>query len=121
MDAGAALLARSGFEAQHRVIDVAGDGTNNAGRPASEARDAALAAGITINGLAIINDHPMNWTFAHTQPPGGLDGYYRENVAGGPGSFVVAVHDFHAFGEAMARKLISEIASLPAPRANRRG
>ena len=51
-------------------------------------RDEAVAAGITINGLAIINDHPVSWTFAHVQPPGGLTNYYRENVTGGPGSFV---------------------------------
>lgn len=109
------LLSHSGVEAQRRVIDVAGDGTNNAGVPATEPRSRALAAGVTINGLAIINDHPVSWVYAHTQPPGGLDNYYRENVAGGPGSFVLAVHDLHAFGEAMTRKLISEIAALPRP------
>jgi hypothetical protein len=105
-------LARSGLQAERRVIDVCGDGTNNAGRDVTAARDDAVAAGITINGLAIINDHPVSWTYAHVQPPGGLDNYYRENVTGGPGSFVVAVHDFHAFGEAMTRKLLSEIAGL---------
>jgi hypothetical protein len=103
-------LAESGFEATRRVIDVCGDGTNNAGREVSDARDEAVAAGVTINGLAIINEHPVSWTYAHVQPAGGLANYYRENVAGGPGSFVLEVHDFHDFGEAMTRKLISEIA-----------
>ena len=92
------------------MIDVCGDGTNNAGREISDARDDAVKAGITINGLAIINDHPVSWTFAHVQPPGGLANYYRENVTGGPGSFVLEVHDFHSFGEAMTRKLVTEIA-----------
>src|SRR3954469_3786235 len=101
------------LNATRRVIDVGGDGTNNAGREAAEARDDAVKAGITINGLAIINDHPMAWTYAHVQPPGGLANYYRENVTGGPGSFVLEVHDFNAFGEAMTRKLVSEIAALP--------
>ncbi len=62
-----------------------------------DARDDAVKAGITINGLAIINDHPVSWTFAHVQPPGGLANYYRENVTGGPGSFVLEVHDFSSF------------------------
>ncbi|MBV9782990.1 MAG: DUF1194 domain-containing protein [Acidisphaera sp.] len=105
-------LAESGVDAQRRVIDVCGDGTNNAGRDVSTARDDAVAAGITVNGLAIINDHPVSWTYAHVQPPGGLANYYREHVTGGTGSFVMEVHDFHSFGEAMTRKLISEIASL---------
>ena len=107
------ILSDDAFAEAHRVIDVAGDGTSNAGRSVTEARDEALAAGITINGLAIINDHPVSYTFAHVQPAGGLPNWYRENVTGGPGSFVVEVHDFKVFGDAMARKLINEIAALP--------
>ena len=110
VDRAVQLLAESGFEATRRLIDVCGDGTNNAGRDVSDARDDAVKAGITINGLAIINDHPVSWTYAHVQPPGGLANYYRENVTGGPGSFVLEVHDFHIFGEAMTRKLLTEIA-----------
>jgi hypothetical protein len=111
IDRAVQLLAESGFETRRRVIDVCGDGTNNAGRDVTEARDDALKAGITINGLAIINDHPVSWTYAHVQPPGGLPNYYRENVIGGPSSFVLEVHDFNTFGEAMTRKLVTEIAS----------
>lgn len=110
IDRAVQLLAESGFETQRRVIDVCGDGTNNAGRDVAEARDDAVGAGITINGLAIINDHPVSWTYAHVQPPGGLPNYYRQNVTGGPASFVLEVHDFHTFGEAMTRKLVTEIA-----------
>src|SRR5579871_6565872 len=110
IDHAVQLLAESGYETSRRMIDVCGDGTNNAGRDVTEARDDAVKAGITINGLAIINDHPVSWTYAHVQPPGGLPNYYRENVTGGPASFVLEVHDFHTFGEAMTRKLINEIA-----------
>jgi Protein of unknown function (DUF1194) len=116
VDRAVQLLAESGFETQRRVIDVCGDGTNNAGRDVTESRDDALKAGITINGLAIINDHPVSWTYAHVQPPGGLPNYYRENVTGGPSSFVLEVHDFHTFGEAMTRKLVTEIADRDVPR-----
>jgi hypothetical protein len=115
VDRAVQLLAESGFETQRRVIDVCGDGTNNAGRDVTEARDDALKAGITINGLAIINDHPVSWTYAHVQPPGGLPNYYRENVTGGASSFVLEVHDFHTFGEAMTRKLVTEIADRGMP------
>jgi hypothetical protein len=109
------LLAEAPARASRRVIDVCGDGTNNAGREITAARDAAVNAGVTINGLAIINDHPVSWTFAHVQPPGGLENYYRNNVIGGPASFVLTVHDFHSFGEAMTRKLVTEIAALSSP------
>ena len=115
ISAGMALalrtLASSGYEAQRQVIDVCGDGTNNAGRAVSEVRDEALALGITVNGLAIINERPMSWAQAHTQPEGGLDTWYRENVTGGPGSFVLTIRDFRSFGEAMRKKLLNEIAN----------
>jgi Protein of unknown function (DUF1194) len=111
IDQAMQLLAETGVTATRRVIDVCGDGTNNAGREVADARDDAVKAGVTINGLAIINDHPVSWTFAHVQPPGGLPNYYRENVTGGPGSFVLEVHDFTSFGEAMTRKLVNEIAA----------
>jgi hypothetical protein len=110
IDRAVSSFEESGFAAGKRVIDVSGDGTNNSGRSVTQSRDAALALGITINGLTIINDHPQSYIFAHVQPPGGLTNWYRENVIGGPGAFVLEVHDFHSFGEAMTRKLITEIA-----------
>ncbi len=105
-------LASSPFHGARQVIDVCGDGTNNAGPDVAAARDAAVAAGITVNGLTIINDHPASYIYAHVQPPGGLTKYYREHVIGGPGSFVLEVHDFNSFSAAMTRKLIDEIAAL---------
>jgi hypothetical protein len=116
IDQAVRLLTNPALQGARPVIDVAGDGVSNAGRFVTDARDAAVDAGITINGLTIINDHPVSYTYAHTQPPGGLSQYYRDNVIGGPGAFVVEVHDFQSFGEAMARKLLSEIAALPSHR-----
>ncbi len=113
IDRAMSLLAEAPFEAQRRVIDVAGDGTNNNGRDVDAARDDAVAAGVVVNGLAIINENPVNYSFAHVQPPGGLTEWYRRHVSGGPGSFVLEVRDFAQFGEAMTRKLITEIAALP--------
>ena len=109
-------LARSGVEATRRIIDVSGDGTNNSGLPPQVARDAAVGDGITINGLAIINERPEG-VFAqyHVRPPGGLPEYYRQNVIGGPGSFLLQVEGFGTFADAITQKLISEIAGLPPP------
>lgn len=104
------LLTECPWEATRQVIDVSGDGVNNSGPPADQQRDAAVAEGITINGLPIINDRP---TFGRL-PPVPLDDYYRENVIGGDGSFMIVAEDFESFGVAVKRKLIREIACLPA-------
>jgi len=106
-------LAAAPMSADHKVIDISGDGTNNAGRPVTEARDDALAKGVTINGLAIINTQTAPGFTMHTQPRGGLPNYYKENVIGGPGAFLLVVENFETFADAMARKLVSEIAGLP--------
>lgn len=105
------VMSECPFEATRRVIDVSGDGVNNSGPPAEVARDRAVAEGITINGLPILNDRP---TFGRP-PPVPLDVYFRESVVGGPGAFVIAAEDFEAFGQAVRRKLIREIAGLPGP------
>jgi hypothetical protein len=108
----AAQLARAPFEAGRRTIDVSGDGTNNAGRDVRLARDEVLARGIVINGLVILSDRPVPWNAEHTNPPGGLEKYYRDNVIGGPGAFVMVAENFHSFGRAIIKKMIAEIASL---------
>ena len=115
LDFSRAYLGKTGVAAERRVIDVSGDGTNNSGRPVLDARDETVTAGITINGLAIINEHPNPGYFAHTQPPEGLPEYYRQNVIGGPGAFLLVVQDFSTFGDAITNKLVSEIAALPSP------
>jgi hypothetical protein len=79
----------------------------------TEARDEAVAKGITINGLAIINTKAGPGFFTHTQPPGGLPAYYKENVIGGTSAFVLTVENFDTFGEAITRKLVSEIVAMP--------
>src|SRR3712207_3605906 len=77
------VIAEAPFEATRKVIDVSGDGVNNSGGPAEAARDRALAEGIVINGLPIVNDRP---TFGR-MPPVPLDEYFRDSVIGGPGAF----------------------------------
>ena len=84
---GGAVRARAVQFAERQTIDVSGDGTNNSGRDVAAARDDALRIGIIINGLVILSETPMPWNPEHTNPPGGLTKYYRDNVTGGPGSF----------------------------------
>jgi Protein of unknown function (DUF1194) len=116
LDFSRAYFAKAGVTAERRIVDVSGDGTNNSGRPVLDARAEALGAGITVNGLAIINEHPNPGYFAHTQPPEGLPEYYRRNVVGGPGSFLLVVQDFSSFGQAITNKLVNEIALARQPR-----
>ena len=112
IDAAVAEFARAPFSGDRRTIDVSGDGTNNAGRDVGQARDEALALGITINGLAILSETPLPWNPEHTNPAGGLTKYYRDNVIGGPGSFVIEARDFSSFGQAIIKKMIAEIADV---------
>src|SRR5262245_38450800 len=99
IDHAATLFGKSPFRAPRRVIDVSGDGSNNRGRSVTLARDEAVATGIGINGLPILALEP------------GLDRYYYDYVIGGPGAFMVVAKDFETFGEAILKKLITEIAS----------
>jgi hypothetical protein len=103
IDFSVSLLLSSGFMATRRVIDISGDGANNDGRPVAEARDAAVAAGVTVNGLPIVEVEPD------------LEAYYRDNVIGGPDSFVVVARDTGNFGEAILRKLLVEVAGTQPP------
>ena len=106
-------LERAPFTSERRVIDVSGDGNNNSGRSVTEARDEALAKGITINALVILTPLSESFRPEHTNPPGGLEKYFQDNVIGGPGSFTVVAEGHEAFGRALTKKLIQEIAGLP--------
>jgi hypothetical protein len=109
IDFSAHQIASNAYAGTRRTIDVSGDGINNQGRQVTAARDDAVEAGITINGLAIINDRPQRFP----NPPIPLDAYYRDNVIGGPGGFMMVVNGFQTFGEAITKKLILEIAGTP--------
>jgi hypothetical protein len=102
IDYAARLLRESGNRAGRQVIDISGDGRSNDGRDVTAARDEAVAAGITINGLPILGVEA------------GLDVYYRDNVIGGAGAFLVAVEDDRSFSRAVLKKLVAEVAGVPA-------
>lgn len=97
------LFTGNGFEGQRLVMDVSGDGSENDGADTSDARDAALLAGVNvINGIVIGGD-PSVETF------------YQNNIQAGPNSFVIAVDDFNDFGNAILSKLTREITNVPEP------
>jgi len=96
--AAAAQLNRLPEPAARRVIDLSGDGIANFGLAPAEARDRATAAGTTVNALAILSAEP--W----------LADYYRRNVIGGAGAFVITAQNFDSFAGAILRKLVQEVA-----------
>lgn len=94
-------LADSPYAGALQKIDVSGDGRANEGIKPEPVRDAAVLAGVTVNGLAIVNDDPY------------LDAYYRAHVVGGPGAFVMVADDYQDFVEAIRRKLLRELTPAP--------
>jgi len=109
IEASMRAIADAPFEGTRKVIDISGDGVNNSGAPPTLLRDMAVDAGITINGLPILNDRspfgrPQNMT---------LDQYFQDFVIGGPGAFMIPADDFVAFQSAVLRKLVREISGRP--------
>ena len=113
IDFAAQQFTNNGFNGERQVIDVSGDGTNNNGRPVTQARDAALQQGIVINGLPLLI-RPSN--YGYFNDIANLDEYYEDCVIGGPGAFSIPIKDRANFIEATRTKLVMEIASiLPQP------
>ncbi len=102
----------NGFEGTRRTIDVSGDGPNNDGVLVTTARDLAVAAGVTINGLPIMDAGGGAYSWYNIPD---LDLYYENCVIGGPGAFIVTADGFANFAEAVRRKLILEIAGRGPP------
>jgi hypothetical protein len=109
IDHAMTLFAETELRAPRRIIDVSGDGANNRGRPAADARDDAVRAGITVNGLPILSLEPN------------LDQYYWNNVVGGPNAFVVVAASYETFAEAVFKKLITEISAADDRESDRAG
>ncbi len=106
LDHAVRSIETNNYQGLRRVIDMSGDGPNNQGREVARARDAALGAGLVINGLPLMTREGLGgqWDLAD------LDLYYRDCVIGGPGAFVIPVTDWAQFAEAVRRKLVLELA-----------
>jgi hypothetical protein len=94
-------IERGPFRGSRQTIDVSGDGHSNHGYSPAAFRDGAVAAGITINGLAILNEDIT------------LDRYYADHVIGGRDAFVITTRTFEDFARAMRLKLLQEIRGAP--------
>jgi hypothetical protein len=106
IDHSAALIGKAPFRARRKVIDVSGDGPDmRSVRPVAEARASAVAAGITVNALAVLGGEAR----------ANIDRYYREEVIGGPGAFVVTARDRRELTPAILHKLEREIAGVQRP------
>ena len=109
IDFSVPLFDRNGYQGLKRVIDISGDGSNNQGRPVTQARDDAVAKGITINGLPIMLNRP-NFGYPEVEH---LDEYYSDCVIGGPGAFVIPIRERNQFADAIRTKILLEIALAP--------
>ena len=96
-----AEMNSNGYTGARRVIDLSGDGRSNDGSPLSRARQEVLDNGITINGLAILNELPL------------LERYFQRHLIGGDGAFVMTASDYGDFARAITLKLEREIRSAP--------
>ncbi|HEX9904095.1 MAG TPA: DUF1194 domain-containing protein [Propylenella sp.] len=94
-------LDRNGLTAPRQVVDVSGDGRETPPRETvvliGMAQAMAAARGVTVNGLAIVNEDPA------------LATWYRDNVMSGRGAFVIAAADYEDFARAIVEKLVREI------------
>jgi len=97
-------LESNRFEGLRRVIDISGDGRNNDGHPLRAGREEVIRRGITINGLAILNELPL------------LDDYFRDHVVGGEGAFFMVAQDYPDFADAIVHKLVREVSAVPLSR-----
>ncbi|MFM1815354.1 MAG: hypothetical protein RLZ98_2049 [Pseudomonadota bacterium] len=104
------LFQQSTYRGTRRVVDVSGDGPNNAGRPVEASRDELVRQGFIINGLPIVI-RPSSSGSRFDIP--NLDAYYARCVIGGPGAFMIAIKDRSEFQTATRQKLLLEIADLP--------
>jgi hypothetical protein len=88
---------------------VSGDGPNNQGRPVTQARDEALAQGVTVNGLPIQLKRP-----GYLDIPD-LDLYYKDCVIGGQGAFMIPVREKDQLQQAIKTKILLEVAGETPP------
>lgn len=113
LEFGAGLLDGSGNVSYSRVIDISGDGPNDAGPSIDMVRQRVVAQGIVVNGLPIALDHEDDGgPYAYFSEPWdeAILQYYDRNVIGGAGAFVLGVAGMDDFPEAIERKLVLEIA-----------
>ena len=104
------LFANSGLRSPRRVIDISGDGPNNAGALLDPIRQVLLAQGVTINGLPIALPRVGGADGFARYDRSNLQSYFERCVIGGPDAFAIGVTEAAMFATAVRRKLVREIA-----------
>jgi hypothetical protein len=99
---GLGLLGEAPHRAERLILNICSDGIDNVGAGPEEARELALRAGVSINGL-VIGEEP------------GLAAYYRERVVGGPSSFVIEAREPADVVDAMLTKFLLDLQSITTP------
>ncbi len=108
--AGLALIENNDIDGYRKIIDFSGDSANNwGGIPIELARQAALAADVSINGLAILcracaTGRPVSYD---------LEEAFRQQIIAGPAAFVVTADGDQSFAAAVRKKLLLEVAGVP--------
>ena len=129
------IMSQIPGEATRIVLDISGDGPDNcnAEEPITAVRDELVANGVTVNGLPINIGDPSEpvGKGAYRAPgssfdasqlkrgagPTTLEEWYRENVMGGMGAFVLPANGYSDFGRAIRQKFVIEISGLGLPAA----
>lgn len=97
IEVAAGFLEDAPFTSGRRLLNIHANGVDNVGEAPDRARDAAVAVGITINGMIL-----------HDQPE--VADYFRLHVQGGPGAFVMTVRDRSDMVATMLAKFVLELA-----------
>ena len=119
-------------KASRVVVDVSGDGVDNCSpdETTTETRDTLVNAGVTINGLPIIEEpervvgagayrapgSPMgNLRPLETREQLTLEGWYTKYVMGGDHGFILPANGYEDFARAMRQKFVTEISQAGTP------
>lgn len=107
------MLRTGGFASARRIVNISGNGIEQDGAELARVRAELVADDITINGLPIVYDKPLEDirdALAMRDPSLLLDHFERE-VIGGAHAFVEPVVSVESYGTAIGRKILREIAS----------
>jgi hypothetical protein len=96
IDHATEMLQAAPYAARRSVANIIGNGEDNVGEDAAFARDRSIEKGVVVNGVVLGGDPAM------------LD-YYRRQVVGGPGAFVMSTSSSATMAEVLVRKFLYDI------------
>lgn len=97
------LVTQIPVKAYRTVIDISGDGSENCNPvvPIGAVHDELVEAGVTINGLPILDG----------KEKATLEEWYTANIKGGPSGFVLPANGFEDFPRAIRQKFVIEMSA----------